>query len=113
MDNVIQLPLTFRANDPTTSQQAPTKAKRLTAMYRLLEVYTLNDVTDEEAVELMLGHPATLADEGKRRRCSDLRALGWIEPTGDTRPNASGRQRIVCQITDAGRDAWMEWTNRD
>jgi hypothetical protein len=111
MNNVIELPLTYRANDPKTSQQAPGKAKRMTAMYRLLEVYCTNDVTDEEAVEMMLGRPATLADEGKRRRCSDLRALGWIAPTGDTRPNASGRQRIVCQITDAGRDAWMERQN--
>jgi hypothetical protein len=75
---------------------------------RLLEVYTLNDVTDEEAVELLLGRPATLGDEGKRRRCSDLRALGWIAPTGDTRTNTSGRQRIVCAITEAGRDAWYE-----
>lgn len=111
MNNVIELPLTYRANDPKTSQQAPAKAKRMTAMYRLLGVYCLNDLTDEEAVEMMLGRPATLADEGKRRRCSDLRALGWIAPTGETRPNASGRQRIVCQITDAGRDAWMEHQN--
>lgn len=111
MNNVIQLPLEYRASDPTTSRQAPAKAKRITAMQRLLEVYTLHDVTDEEAVELLLGHPATLADEGKRRRCSDLRAVGWIEPTGETRTNASGRQRIVCQITDAGRDAWMEMQN--
>ena len=113
MNNLIQLPLTYRSTDKPTSKQAPNATKRLTAMYRLLEVYTLHDVTDEEAVEVMLGHPATLADEGKRRRCSDLRALGWIEPTGDTRTNASGRQRIVCQITDAGRDAWMEYQNRD
>lgn len=113
MNNVIQLPLDFRATDPQTSRQAPTRAKKETAMYRLLEVYCLNDVTDEEAVEILLGHPATLADEGKRRRCSDLRALGWITPTGATRTNASGRQRIVCAITDAGRDAWMEYQNRD
>jgi hypothetical protein len=111
MTNVIELPLTYRAKDPATSQQAPTKTKRMTAMYQLLEVYCLNDVTDEEAVEMLIGRPATLADEGKRRRCSDLRALGWIAPTGDTRPNASGRQRIVCAITDAGRDAWMERQN--
>lgn len=111
MNNVIQLPLDYRATDPETSRQAPTKQKKETAVYRLLEVYTLNDVTDEEAVELLLGRPATLADEGKRRRCSDLRTLGWIEPTGETRTNASGRKRIICQITNAGRDAWMEHQN--
>lgn len=111
MTNVIQLPLTYRSTDTTTSKQAPAATKRLKIMHQLLDVYMLNDVTDEEAVELLLGHPATLADEGKRRRCSDLRALGWIAPTGETRPNASGRQRIICAITDAGHDAWMELQN--
>lgn len=77
----------------------------------MLEVYCLNDVTDEEAVRLLVNRPLTLADEGLRRRCSDLRALGWIAPTGETRLNQSGRQRIVCAITDAGRDAWMEHQN--
>lgn len=111
MNNVIELPLTFRSTDPETSRQAPTRAKRMTQTYRLLGVYCLNDVTDEEAVEILLGHPATLSDEGLRRRCSDLRALGWITPTGDSRPNRSGRNRIVCTITDTGRDAWMELQN--
>ena len=108
MNNIVQLPLPFRRTDPWTSQQVPASDKRNSLMVKLLEVYTLNDVTDEEAVELLVGRPATLGDEGKRRRCSDLRALGWIAPTGDTRPNASGRQRIVCAITELGRDAWYE-----
>jgi len=112
MNNIIKLPLTFRATDPETSRQAPGRRKRMTQTYRLLGAYCLNDVTDEEAVEIILGHPATLADEGLRRRCSDLRATGWIEPTGDSRPNRSGRNRIVCRITDAGRDAWMTLQNR-
>ncbi len=106
--NVIQLPLTFRTTDPATSRQAPPRRRRNAQIWTMLEVYTLNDVTDEEAVELALGRPATLADEGLRRRASDLRALGWIEATGETRPNARGRQRIVCRVTDAGRDAHME-----
>lgn len=109
--NIIQLPLDHRISDPETSKQAPTKMNKMTAMYRLLDVYMLNDVTDEEAVQLMLGRPATLADEGKRRRCSDLRTLGWIKPTGDTRINANGRKRIVCAITDDGHDAWMKYQN--
>lgn len=109
MNNVIELPLTFRAKDPNTSRQAPDKPKRVAMLYQLLEVYCLNDVTDEEAVELLVGHTPTFADESKRRRCSDLRALGWIAPTGDTRPNQSGRQRIVCAITNSGRDAWTEF----
>jgi len=111
MTNIIQLPLPFRTNDPTTSRQTPSTPKRLSGAIRMLEVYCLNDVTDEEAVEVLLGRPATLKDEGLRRRCSDLRALGWIAATGDTRPNGRGRQRMICAITDAGRDAWMKIQN--
>ena len=83
----------------------------MTQTYRMLGVYCLNDVTDEEAVEILLGHPITIEDEGLRRRCSDLRALGWIAPTGEARYSGRGRTRIVCAITDAGRDAWMELQN--
>ena len=48
------------------------------------------------------------SDEGIRRRESDLRALGWIVATGETRANDRGRQRIICAITDKGRDAHMK-----
>jgi len=111
MNNIIELPLTFRTTDPETSRQAPARGKRMTQTYRMLGVYCLNDVTDEEAVEILLGHPITIEDEGLRRRCSDLRALGWIAPTGEARYSGRGRTRIVCAITDAGRDAWMELQN--
>lgn len=99
------LPFPVRSTDPRTCQ--PPK-NRLSATARLLDAYTLYDLTDEEAVEVVLGHEPTLADEGMRRRASDLRHLGWIEPTGETRANRRGRQRIVCAITDKGRDAHME-----
>ena len=106
--NVIQLPLTFRTTDPATSRQAPPRRRRNAQIWTMLEVYTLHDVTDEEAVEIAVGRPATLSDEGLRRRCSDLRALGWIAPTGDERINASGKKRIVCHITNLGLDAWSD-----
>lgn len=99
----MQLPVAVRSTDPATCRE-PVSRHSQTA--RLLDVYCLYDVTDEEAVELLVGTP-TLADEGLRRRASDLRALGWIAPNGETRPNRSGRQRMVCAITDAGRDAHM------
>lgn len=93
-----------RSCDPVTCIEP--KNRRAQAA-RLLDTYALADLTDEEAVEMLLGHPATLADEGLRRRASDLRQLSWIAPTGDTRPNSRGRQRIVCAITDLGRNAHM------
>lgn len=99
------LPFPVRSTDPATCQ--PPK-NRHAMVARLLDAYTLYDLTDEEAVEVTLGHAPTLADEGLRRRASDLRHLGWIAPTGETRPNSRGRQRIVCAITDKGRDAHME-----
>lgn len=101
----MELPFAVRNTDPATCQ--PPK-NRHAMVARLLDAYCLHDLTDEEAVEVVLGHPATLADEGMRRRASDLRHLGWIEPTGETRPNRRGRHRIVCAITDKGRDAHME-----
>ena len=93
-----------RSCDPVTCVEPKS---RVAAAARLLDTYTLHDLTDEEAVEMLLGHPATLADEGLRRRASDLRQLGWIATTGDTRPNSRGRQRIICAITELGRDAHM------
>ena len=99
-----KLPPAVRTNDPMTCITPKTRAS---GAARLLDVYTLNDCTDEEAVRLLLGRPATLADEGIRRRASDLRVLGWIDWTGETRTNERGRERIVCAITDKGRDAHM------
>lgn len=93
-----------RSCDPPTCIEPK---NRYAASARLLDVYMLADLTDEEAVQMLLGHPATLADEGLRRRASDLRQLQWITPTGDTRPNSRGRQRIICAITNLGRDAHM------
>ena len=93
-----------RSCDPVTCVE-PKNRRAQSA--RLLDTYTLADLTDEEAVEMLLGHPATLADEGLRRRASDLRQLGWIATTGETRPNSRGRQSIICAITELGRDAHM------
>jgi len=102
---IIKLPQATRTDDPVTCIEPKSRAN---GAARLLDVYALHDVTDEEAVQLLLGRPATLADEGIRRRASDLRALGWIVETGETRANGRGRQRIVCAITDRGRDAHMK-----
>jgi hemolysin-activating ACP:hemolysin acyltransferase len=100
----MQLPVAVRSTDPPTCKE-PTNRNAQAA--RLLDAYCLYDLTDEEAVEVILGGPATLSDEGLRRRASDLRALGWIAPTGDSRPNRNGRRRMVCAITGKGRDAHM------
>lgn len=94
-----------RNSNPTTCQP-PSRRTSMCAL--LLDAYMLADLTDEEAVQQTLGRPPTLADEGLRRRASDLRQLGWIKDTGTTRQNSRGRASIVCQITDAGQDAHMK-----
>lgn len=95
-----QLAPAVRNNDHSTCVEPKS---RISNAAKLLKVYYFRDHTDEEAVQTLLGRPATLSDEGIRRRASDLRQLGLIVPTGGTRPNDRGRERIVCEITDAGR----------
>lgn len=99
----VDLPL-FRASDPTTSQQgaAHIRPKTGSQMNMLLAAYRKHPIyglTDEEA--------STLAglNNGGWKRCSDLRRLGFIEPTGETRPALSGVQQRVCRITGEGIEA--------
>ena len=68
---------------------------------RILGVYlahTVYGLTDEEAAQLAVVHHGW-------KRCADLRRLGFIEPTGDTRPTVAGVQAMVCRITAAGLEA--------
>lgn len=92
-----------RATDPETSHAAvPRNITAKNARGRLLCAYWRSvDATDEEAAEWA---GISLASE-YAKRCSELRDAGYIEPTGVTRSGASGHQRIVCQITVAGRVA--------
>jgi hypothetical protein len=36
------------------------------------------------------------------KRCSELRKLGLIEPTGETRVSSAGQKQQVCRITQTG-----------
>ena len=96
------LPL-FRSTDPQGSAngakhirpRAGSQAMRILAVYLAHTVYGL---TDEEAAQLAVVHHGW-------KRCADLRRLGFIEPTGDTRPTVAGVQAMVCRITPAGLEA--------
>jgi hypothetical protein len=57
---------------------------------------------DGEIVDLMLGRPATLQDEGIRRRASDLRKLGLIKEVGTAPSPSTGVMRLICEITNEG-----------
>lgn len=43
--------------------------------------------------------------ESLQPRFSELRKMGLIEPTGERRPNPSGRSALVWQLTPQGREA--------
>lgn len=96
------LPL-FRSTDPQGSAngakhirpRAGSQAMRILGVYLAHTVYGL---TDEEAAQLAVVHHGW-------KRCADLRRLGFIEPTGDTRPTVAGVQAMVCRITPAGLEA--------
>ena len=96
------LPL-FRNTDPITSVQgaADVKPRRQTQALRLLAEYVHRDgLTDEEA-----GLFAGLIKTGYWKRCSELRAGGFIVDTGDTRLSSSGSKMMVCKITFKGKVA--------
>lgn len=100
-----------RRSDPGTSHNAATaiKVKAGTQRAKLLLAFRdapttrlQGDLTDEEAMEDAEG-VSPVSEYAKR--CSELRDAGLIEPTGETRKGASGVDRIVSVITDAGRTA--------
>lgn len=112
------LPFPARNTDPSTSVEAAhDTAGREVIRISLLRCYAktmalsshLSDagLTDEEA---MNEAGFDLADDGHRRRCSDLRTAGLISPVYEhgreiKRLNPrTGRNRMVCAITSTGID---------
>lgn len=100
-----ELPL-FRNTDPATSVQgaADVKPRRSSQAMLLLAEYAHRDgLTDEEA-----GLFSGLLHRPKCcywKRCSELRAKGFIVPTGETRISSAGSAMQVCAITPEGRKA--------
>ena len=89
--------------DPETSRMAAqdpqSRIRWESQRHRLLRSFArYGDLTDEEA-----GRLAHVEGYNDKRRCSDLRRWGLIEPTTLTRPTATGRQSMVCTLTVAGR----------
>ena len=100
-----------RASDPPTSKAAA-KAVRVRAGSQcgaLLRAFVMageHGLTDEEAA-----YVTRLVENRSAcwwKRCSDLRELGLIVPTGATRPGAAGSARMVSAVTLAGRAVCAE-----
>ena len=97
------LPL-FRATDPETSRQIkPLKVGSHRAILLTQYYYATLGLTDEEAGAraVLEGHDI----KGYWKRCSELRARGFIAPTGVTRLSSAGSAMQVCAITAEGRKA--------
>jgi hypothetical protein len=99
------LPL-FRSADPITSVLGGgnVKPRRTSQAMLLLAEYLHGGLTDEEA-----GTASGLALKPKCcywKRCSELRAMGLIIPTGQTRLSTAGSAMQVCEITEEGEKAF-------
>lgn len=102
-----------RSTDPETSHAAA-KAERDVSRFsarsrqaRLLAVFAGGQFTDQQATVRVIGASAApSAFDGCRRRCSDLRAAGYLYDTGLRRTNtASNDESVVWGITLAGMQA--------
>ena len=101
-----------RDHDPVTSVMESARVQvRAGSQKSILLFYYAKageaGLTDEEA-GIESGLHARRANYW--RRCSDLRALGLIQPTGGWRLSTMGERRMVCVITEEGRLAlsWQE-----
>lgn len=84
-----------------TSQDAAEMIKPSAAHLRRIAMWTLDrlgEATVLEAVAL-----AGVTRESLQPRFSELRAMGFIEPTGARRRNPSGKAAAVLRLTEKGR----------
>lgn len=89
-----------RREDPPTSHRAAAELSDQTSMmYRLLTSYGWADNLTAEEASLRAGLPR---GSETHKRVSDLKNLGMIEDTGETRIASTRRQQMVCAITEAG-----------
>ena len=104
------LPL-FRNTDPITSVLGAkdVKPRRGSQQALLLAEYAHRDgLTDEEAglFSGLLSRPKCCY----WKRCSELRAGGFLIDTGDTRLSSAGSLMMVCAITPKGRELLESWS---
>lgn len=101
-ENAVIIPL-FRNNDPVTSKKAGQSVARRAPSQQviLLRAYRGGrGLTDEEA-----GIATGLAQKPRCcywKRCSELRAKGYIIPTGETARSTAGEMQRICKMTLEG-----------
>lgn len=91
-----------RATDPDTSHEAAEAVDVTYQCWLVLRVYQTGwALLDHDAYRLA---GLTVAINGARQRCSDLRQEGLIARTGDRARTPSGRAGYLCRITPRGLD---------
>ena len=92
-----------RRSDPATSHKAASCPgsimKWASNKHLLLLAFAKRNMTDEQA-EVRSG----VRIAGFWKRCSELRALGLIEPTGKSEIASTGKEVMVSRITTRGRE---------
>jgi hypothetical protein len=95
-----------RRSDPSTSQMnRDAFVKKGSQRDCLLWTYYTNaGLTDEEAGMETRWKDSNMFDHRVCywKRCSELRKLEFIVPTGETRTSSFGQQQQVCEITALG-----------
>lgn len=90
-----------RTHDPDTSHEAvPGNISQ--QMKHVLRAYADGAELTDHAAYSKVG--LTVAINGARQRCSDLRRVGLIERTGERGMTPSGKSGYLCRITQKGRD---------
>ena len=98
----------FRKTDPETSKIASIGAikRRPSQQVLLLKAYALNVVNGNKGLtDEMAGIYTNLASKPGCcywKRCSELRAKGFIKPTGEHSLSRAGELQMVCHITLEG-----------
>lgn len=94
-DTIDHLPL-FRRADPVTSKIAGTTAREFKGDHerRILDALAAGPGTKDE-----IASRCGLTEQQVARRMHGLHAVGLVEPTGTTRPSASGRPERVWRRT--------------
>ena len=88
--------------DGTSQEAARAIAPSITHLRSLAlkSLARLGEATMLEAVSV-----AGVERESLQPRFSELRALGYVEPTGHRRPNPSGKSASVLRLTERGKEA--------
>jgi len=106
-------PETSRANRDAFRKKASQRDLILHTYYRERLRYDDGGLTDEECGMKTPWKNSTMYVERVCywKRCSELRKLNFIRPTGSTRTSCAGQEQQVCEITVEGR-RYIEELNR-